>query len=722
MPVNTEVKGTLAKLLATENLNVEHRNVETAYFDVLNRILCLPIWKDVSADVYDMLVGHEVGHALYTPVEYGEVSQDLPQDVLNVLEDVRVEKLMKRRYPGLSKSFYRGYNELNDKDFFELDGKDISKMSLIDRINVHYKCGVFGNRTIVPFERDEMQWVNRAADTETFEDTVQLATDLVEYLKLKKEEQMQQTNISTPQTQSGGGDQQGEDEVPQSGGPANSQMQDNGGRSSSQPQDTQDGGDTTQERGGSPIGGKNEVTDEFKSETYRALTENQQNLVDKKAKEYVYVNLPTVNLDKMIVSYKKTFVDFNEFMKNQRNRHSDQVTSVAKKYKDYKKESIKTVNYLAKEFECKKAADQYHRANTANTGVLDTQKLHTFKWNEDLFKKVTTIPDGKNHGLVFYLDWSGSMSSCMTSTLKQLYDLIWFCKKVGIPFRVYAFSDSHMNSTMFPGTPSENKVDYLTIDHQFRLFEFFSSRMNAQTLDKMMEYMYYNCDHFYNYNNKGEYNYEYGLSGTPLVETIVTTPQVVEKFKSEEKVQKVNVVYLTDGEAAHPHYNKYIPALRSVSDQPMYGDRVYVVRDPKSRYQCQLEYDNNGITNSFVEYISNIVDYNLLGFRLCTKSEVHVQANIAQKTLSESADLIKEWEKNKSVAIKGAGFDELYLMQLPKHNQNRYTYWNPDDQPTDDFEVKDTSSKGQLATAFKKHMTGKMINKTILSKFVGQVA
>ena len=65
MIVNTEVKGNLARLLATENLKVEHRKVSTACFDVQNRVLILPIWKRASATVYDLLVGHEVGHALY---------------------------------------------------------------------------------------------------------------------------------------------------------------------------------------------------------------------------------------------------------------------------------------------------------------------------------------------------------------------------------------------------------------------------------------------------------------------------------------------------------------------------------------------------------------------------------------------------------------------------------------------------------------------------------
>jgi hypothetical protein len=94
-----------------------------------------------------------------------------------------------------------------------------------------------------------------------------------------------------------------------------------------------------------------------------------------------------------------------------------------------------------KEFECRKAADSYARASTARTGVLDTARLHSYKFTEDLFKKVTIIPDGKNHGLVFVLDWSGSMQNVLSDTCKQLFNLIWFCKKTSIPFEVYAFTN-----------------------------------------------------------------------------------------------------------------------------------------------------------------------------------------------------------------------------------------------------------------------------------------
>ena len=72
-------------------------------------------------------------------------------------------------------------------------------------------------------------------------------------------------------------------------------------------------------------------------------------------------------------------------------------------YKTYKKSAQKEVNYLVKEFECKKSADAYARQATSRTGVLDTKSLHTYKYNDDLFKKVTVLPDGKNHGMIFVL-------------------------------------------------------------------------------------------------------------------------------------------------------------------------------------------------------------------------------------------------------------------------------------------------------------------------------
>ena len=42
---------------------------------------------------------------------------DIPPQFVNVVEDARIEKLMKRKYMGLAKSFYKGYSLLHYKDF-----------------------------------------------------------------------------------------------------------------------------------------------------------------------------------------------------------------------------------------------------------------------------------------------------------------------------------------------------------------------------------------------------------------------------------------------------------------------------------------------------------------------------------------------------------------------------------------------------------------------------
>jgi hypothetical protein len=110
-----EQKSQLAKLMANENITIQHQKIQTAKFDPKNRILYLPIWKDMSGCMYDLLGGHEVGHALYTPAEgWHDVAVDTTKgrnykSFLNVVEDARIEKKVIRKYPGLKTSFRKAY-------------------------------------------------------------------------------------------------------------------------------------------------------------------------------------------------------------------------------------------------------------------------------------------------------------------------------------------------------------------------------------------------------------------------------------------------------------------------------------------------------------------------------------------------------------------------------------------------------------------------------------
>ena len=163
MTVRHEIKSQLAKLLATEDLVVEHKNIETACFNVHTRVLTLPMWQQASGQVYDMLVGHEVGHALYTPDNDWFRSRNIPPQFVNVVEDVRIEKLMKRRYLGISKTFYRGYQELAEEDFFQIADENLNTMNLADKANLHFKIGNFVD---IDFSSQESVLIDKIANTE----------------------------------------------------------------------------------------------------------------------------------------------------------------------------------------------------------------------------------------------------------------------------------------------------------------------------------------------------------------------------------------------------------------------------------------------------------------------------------------------------------------------------------------------------------------------------
>ena len=187
--INKEAKSYLAKLLATENITVEHRKVETAYFDLGNRLLVVPIWKEMNNDILDMLLAHEIGHALYTPqAEWVAAveSKVAPHSYLNIVEDARIEKLIKRKYPGLSQSFIKGYRDLIANDFFKTKDRDVNEMLLIDRLNMHFKMSHVESN--IEFDGPiELEFVERMANVETFKDVELLASDLADYCKNESE-------------------------------------------------------------------------------------------------------------------------------------------------------------------------------------------------------------------------------------------------------------------------------------------------------------------------------------------------------------------------------------------------------------------------------------------------------------------------------------------------------------------------------------------------------
>ena len=112
---------------------------------------------------------------------------------MNIVEDVRIEKLMKRRYAGLAKTFYNGYNELNDNDFFEIENEDLDTFNIADRVNLHYKVGAWVD---VPFSVSEKSIVGVIGDVETFDETLSAAEALYNLCKKETEKKQKEEEIN----------------------------------------------------------------------------------------------------------------------------------------------------------------------------------------------------------------------------------------------------------------------------------------------------------------------------------------------------------------------------------------------------------------------------------------------------------------------------------------------------------------------------------------------
>ena len=742
MTVRHEVKGQLAKLLATEDLIVESKKVETACFNVHTRVLTLPMWDKASNNVYDALVGHEVGHALFTPDSNWFEEIDIPMGIVNVVEDARIEKMMKRKYAGLSKTFYSGYHELSDSDFFKIQGKNLNTFNFADRVNLYYKIGNYND---IPLKNDrEKELLSMVGATETFEDVLDVSKLLHEYCKqeiedMKKELEQKMEEEEQAQMFGGSGsglggssDENSDEEINN-----DTQYQVVDAEEEDDESDFEDQPSSNISISQIPAaeldaaiqkieGGEGGI--EISSAT--ALDRSIQNLNKSDSVQNEYFELPQVNTGHIIIDnahiHKCIELEWSEQITNKKTHQYleseydpskyviESLNDARKDFKDFKKSAQKEVNYLVKEFEMKKSASAYARAATSRTGVLDTTKLHTYKYNEDLFKKVTVLPDGKNHGLVFILDWSGSMNSVMLDTVKQLYNLIWFCRKIQVPFEVYAFTNCYPNPNT--KTSYEVKEGVAQIDGSFSLMNLLTHKVNTKTLESQMENIYLIAKALaWQYTNYYNIPLGMGLSGTPLNETLVCLHEILPQFKKDNQVEKVQCVILTDGEA-HPLRFHHEFSHRWGEECEKYMGTSYIgenciLRDRKTGNTYAFDDNSFTMTDVLLQNLRDkFTDVNFIGFRILPPREASYFAKRYVEYGDELEKIMKVWRKEKSFAIKKSGYHVYFGLSASALDSD------------DAFEVKEDATKTDIKKAFFKSLKGKKMNKKILSEFIEFVA
>ena len=733
MPVNIEIKGNLAKLLATENLIIEHKQVDTASFDIDRRVLTLPQWETDSNYVYDMLVAHEVGHALHTPLRYWNKEdkyKDLPMDYVNVVEDARIEKLMKQRFAGLNKDFYKAYEELHANNFFDVNDESVNDLKLVDRVNLYFKIGAY---LCIDFNDEENQIITEIAQAETFDQVLDLSLRLYNLSKEQKQE------IDLLELESFKFDPDGEP-MEIEGTPQDVQTQDE-----TEDEDATD----TDGNGNTPIPTDDEVEEDDKPElsekagnhadidissTQRTFDRNvREELKSDDLRETNYVSIPEIDTDSILIKFE-TLRDALKSHFAYKSKESDPATHpynikeynarldrANEQFNKIKQSSRKDVNNLVKEFEMKKSADSYARTATARTGMLDMTKLHTYKFNDDIFKKVTVIPEGKNHGLVFLLDWSGSMQNILEDTVKQLFNLVWFCRKVQIPFEVYAFTNDSWS--LDPRTKDQDphaytyqrdlpqhhipKLNDIVIPDTFRMVNILSSQQRGRDLDEMMKLLFFQVTAMSSY---GELPYlrQFQLSGTPLNEAIICVGQLTKQIIKSTGIQKCHVVVLTDGDGFHCEYMR-----KAYDDGMMSKGTIYsggfMIRQGSKTYSA-----GNGhcdLTTALVKAVkAELPNTSFLGIRIIDRDYRHFYMGYGRQSYVLFDDMKAQNRKEGMIHFKSDSFDQWYGISSNKLHDDA------------ELAVDQGADKRAISTAFKKMNRGKKTNKVMVKQFIDQIA
>ena len=792
-----EQKSLLAKLMAAENITVEHKKIPTAAFDVKNRVLYLPIlkWKPGS-DTYDLFCAHEVGHALWTPEAgwHSSVSEKGKgfKSFLNVVEDARIEKKIKRKFAGARSHMIGGYRELMNEDFFGLKkmGMDVNELGLIDRINLYTKAGTdYG----IEFSEEEKDWVEKVMRTETFEDVLEVTEALYEYCKENESEtdnsydefgDMDESDEFGENEESEGSDGSGDDsemdemmsdmfgdgseeddsekdgasgsdsegEDGEEGEDGSGSKSENGESSEDEKLDNSESGDSSDDSKkksessktstGFEGGSGNPFSDDRDMSGPTSLTddnfrEREEEMADMRDSVTVphYLTFPKLNIDAVIIDYKKVHEELTSYYASQ-----DGGTEYGNKLlKKFKSANDKMISYMVKEFEMKKAADIHRRAYNSKKGTLDMNKIHAYKYSENLFQQITSFPEGKNHGMVMFIDWSGSMSGCMKDTIEQLVNLSMFCQKVQIPFEVFAFSDSYRDwndedneemyrrrneipyDTSLTGKKiASYKTNDMIINQHTKLLNLFSSRMRNRELTDAYENVLMIADAFsnrYSYYYSSSYHYyglpnNYNLGGTPLDDTIIMSKSIIEEFKIRTKAQIVNAVFLTDGQSnRNGHYLDSTNVVRSFDRRALHIDdkasrsRTYPVSD---KGQQKKE------TDILLEALKNSLGINLLGFFLLSGSGRRVSGNLGYIMSSYPMDSdLAQFRKDKFLIDKGTAYDELYILNVKGLEIDEVDHFDS---------VQAGSSKAEIRKALKKNTKNKLKNRVLLNAFIEKVA
>lgn len=736
--VNIESKSQLAKLFATENLSVEHNNVKTASFDLENRIVTLPIFKKPQGDVYDMLTAHECSHALHTPLKaWSKLEDPKYRAYVNVIEDTRIDKLIQKKYPGIVKNYINAFDVLMKQNFFGLKDKNVNTdLMLIDKINMYYKSS---KKLNIKFSKEEQVWVDKIDNIKTFTDVLKIAKELYGWQEKQLDQLSKLPDFDNhPLAKNYKLDKNGKSTIK-----VTVQTESDSNKDGSKPEDKKDGTTSTV---GNPngFGGQDVKVDQgLTCITDQNFEASKDQLLDK-TKNYRYATLPEPIFKNAFVSNEQFLKDMKAnnsyyFKEKDQNRNQEYIKFfnwIKQDFLKFKKDSTKTVMYLVKEFEMKKAATAYKRATVDKTGVIDPLKLKNYKFSDDIFKRLTILPNSKNHGMIILLDWSGSMCDIITKTVHQLCNLVWFCQKINIPFEVYLFKDlSDSNKDKIETFKKKNGDMF---PDKAVLVNVASHKLKKTVLHESLQYLYQMAFYFnrsYTYSIDGNFtgyvipiSQEYHLTSTPLNEALVMCNKLIPLFQSKYKVEKLSFITLTDGEANSEMAEYNFDNSRPYNKQ-LRGYRAQtIIKDGNKRYTTEFSELNRiagsrmSLTASLLKMMKEKYNITTIGFYLSKRVNKNSFEQFVPYSIYKNGNYQgvnpnfekyrKKFLQDKVIEISRPGYDSYYVVNAKDMNVENYTLGS----------IAADESTSNIKRMFSKSMKNRIYSRVLLNKFIEKIA
>ena len=769
-------KSNLAKLLATENVNVQYRKAKTASFNPTTRTLIIPIMKEMSNDLHDLLVGHEVGHAHDTPKDGWHdavhANGNNYKGFLNVVEDARIEKRMKRRYPGLRKSFRNGFDDLMQRDFFGVALRNLNTLPFIDRVNLITKSDYTLD---ILFNSEETVLLDKVKAIETWDDAVRVTNELWAFSKEEMSklsdhgghEGFDDSDSDYDDSDSYGEDDPSEDDQDgESGsgeGKSSGEKNDKSDESAADQKSTESGdGDDGEDDGYRNILNRNkqsaasdfdQYSDEPVCETDNNFRKNEITLIDEKSLDYVYAKLPTPILSKIITPAKRVQELLTEEFSKQNAEYESVSTTL---YNDFKRKNERYISLLAKEFEMRKAATKYAKSRLSNTGDVDISKIYKYQIDDNIFRKMMKVPKGKSHGLVLLLDKSGSMSQNMASSIEQILILALFCRKVNIPFKVYGFGNAiAVRQIDYPnemkawekqleknelsswndmyGTFSKNDGELET--NVVYLREVINSQMGNASFQKAVKNL---CClmNSYGYGTSAYSQRSFhrppseSLSNTPLIEALIALKPILEEFRQTNHLDIVNTVIVHDGDADDI---QAVHAKGERHSRKWFNARTENVFITDGKNQLKVEFNSKTHSNTLQSVISNWLTLTtgskLFGFFIVPASgkiAKIVGSRLVNDELTEIRKIpgayfqeneaikkyVRQMRKEKFLVSQLDGYESFFL--IPDGSNLEIN--------DDEIVVTGKVNSSNLAKAFMKFNKTRQVNRVLITKFIQGIA